>query len=458
MRVRKHKKATFLLTTIFFLTILFSAPAVYANSLDEARKSVVRIIVFDDWGNVVSLGSGFAIGDKEPVKYFATNYHVVEPNLFNVFIFRSADHLIPVTVSEVLPITDIALLEASTPLHGIPPLTLADESMVQAGTDIYTMGFPGGEITDWEHSYPKDVTITKGIVSKKAKSWFMNGADVYQVDAPVNPGNSGGPLINAQAQVIGINTFKMLGVDNINGSVFIDYLRDVLDTYGIAYKKAGSVPTSTTQEAKPQTEKDTTVTAPVKTPESKSTPASSSNIILIIGLAAFVVIAFIVLLVVMLNKNKSAPPIQQYTPGGGNNNMQGNPAVFGANNLPSPPPPLAAPATTPIQRALKPVLKGISGHFSGNTMDLSSSQVVIGRDPRLCQLVYPQSVTDISRKHTTVRYDEKTQSFVIEDSSSNGTFLSSNERLTTGKPYYLKSGDRFYLSDPKNVFEVKMES
>lgn len=108
------------------------------------------------------------------------------------------------------------------------------------------------------------------------------------------------------------------------------------------------------------------------------------------------------------------------------------------------------------QAKSKASLKGVSGHFAGQEVDFSTGSVTIGRDPRLCQVVFPQSETDISRKHCTLRYDEASNTFTLEDFSSNGTFLSSNQKLEQGKPVTLKPGDRFYVSDPKHVFEVKV--
>ncbi len=119
----------------------------------------------------------------------------------------------------------------------------------------------------------------------------------------------------------------------------------------------------------------------------------------------------------------------------------------------------AKPSTAPVTRAKsvgpKTSVKGISGHFAGKTIELIDGNLVIGRDPRMAQLVYPQSYEDVSRKHLSIRFDERSNKFILEDSSSNGTYLSSNQKLEPGKPYYLNPGERFYITDPKEVFELQ---
>ncbi len=104
-----------------------------------------------------------------------------------------------------------------------------------------------------------------------------------------------------------------------------------------------------------------------------------------------------------------------------------------------------------------PKLVGISGQYAGQTIDLSHGQVAIGRDPQYSQLAYPYSYSNISRKHCIVQYDDTTQKFIIEDTSSNGTFVYPQERLTHGQPVYLEKGARFYLSDPSEQYELRLE-
>lgn len=194
-----------------------------------------------------------------------------------------------------------------------------------------------------------------------------------------------------------------------------------------------------------------------------------SPLIIGAGVAAALLVVILVVVFLSMGKKKQAATA---------------PAGVGAGSTPPPAPPKpslppvqqssvtsAAPVTrakqeapaaaSPVTKAKpsgpKPVLKGVSGNFAGQTIELVEGQLVIGRDPRMAQLVYPQSNEEISRKHCTVRFDERSQKFAVEDSSSNGTFLSSNEKLEPGKSYFLNPGERFYLAEPKEVFEVKME-
>lgn len=436
---------------------LGAATASAQTSIDEARKSVVRVTAWDANGYFMGWGSGFVIGVSEPFEYVATNWHVVDPAGYGlgrveVYIWISSDDLVPARVYHQLPATDMALLKIDPEhlLYGYAPLELANRDMVSTGEDVYAIGFPAGDISDFASSYYTDTTTTKGIVSK-VTSW--GGTGVYQTDAALNPGNSGGPLLNARGQVIGINTFKMLDVDGINGSVQIDYLVEVLSRRGIPFKAAGAA-----APPAPAPGGDEAPDGPVTPPPTPQAPEKklSLNLILLIGGGVLALIILVVVIIAVSSKGRkpapaAAAPPPQFTPAA--------PPPDAAPPVAAAPVAAPAPAATQARRRKpRPAIKGIAGRFAGQTIELTEGMVIIGRDPRLAQLVYPLSSEEISRKHCTVRFDEKTQKFMLEDSSSNGTFLSSNQRLDPDKPYYLNPGDRFYLADPKEVFEVRMES
>ena len=112
---------------------------------------------------------------------------------------------------------------------------------------------------------------------------------------------------------------------------------------------------------------------------------------------------------------------------------------------------------SPSVKIPTPMLVGLKGYFQGSRITIGSEGIILGREPQLAHLVYPQNYEDISRKHCVISYDEHLRQFYLEDMSTNGTFLYSGKRLTTGKGYYLSPGEKFYLVNLEEIFEVKLE-
>jgi S1-C subfamily serine protease len=142
------------------------------------------------------LGSGFVI-DK--AGHVVTNYHVVK-GATRVEVSFSNDERLPARVIGRDPSTDTAVLEVNTPARALTPLLLGDSDRVRVGDAVTAIGNPLGE----------DRSITSGIVSALQRSIVApNGAaidHVIQTDAALNHGNSGGPLLNARGEVVGVNS------------------------------------------------------------------------------------------------------------------------------------------------------------------------------------------------------------------------------------------------------------
>jgi hypothetical protein len=140
-----------------------------------------------------------------------------------------------------------------------------------------------------------------------------------------------------------------------------------------------------------------------------------------------------------------SPPAQAYTP---------PPPVY------QPPAPVyQPPAPPPPLLAGRPALLGIAGQYAGSSIGLDSGPSTMGRDPSSVNLVFPAEVNSISKRHCRVSWDVARRVFVLEDlGSTNGTFLASGERVNPGQPRDLRPGDRFYIGDLRNQFEVRMES
>ena len=163
-------------------------------------------------GTTQALGSGFVI-DK--AGHIVTNYHVVR-GADRVTVSFSNRDTVRATVVGTDPSTDLAVLRVEVSASALTPLPLGDSGRLQVGDPVVAIGNPFG----------LDRTATSGIVS--ALQRFITAPNsftidhVIQTDAPINHGNSGGPLIDAHGKVIGVNTQIETG-DVSTGNVGIGF-------------------------------------------------------------------------------------------------------------------------------------------------------------------------------------------------------------------------------------------
>jgi S1-C subfamily serine protease len=148
-------------------------------------------------GGGTATGSGFVIDGEG---HILTNNHVVEGADRISVKLGASNTTYKATVVGADPATDLALLKVDAPADQLHPLTLGKSSEMEVGDPVVAIGNPFG----------LDRTVTSGIVSALQRQiQAPNGfsiSNVIQTDAAINPGNSGGPLINAEGEVIGINS------------------------------------------------------------------------------------------------------------------------------------------------------------------------------------------------------------------------------------------------------------
>jgi S1-C subfamily serine protease len=143
-----------------------------------------------------ALGSGFVI-DKEG--HIVTNYHVVQ-GATRVAVSFSNQERLPARVIGRDPSTDLAVLQVRLSSRALTPLPFGNSDLVRVGDSVVAIGNPLGE----------DRSVTAGIVSAlERRIYAPNNAPIdhaIQTDAALNHGNSGGPLLNAQGQVVGVTS------------------------------------------------------------------------------------------------------------------------------------------------------------------------------------------------------------------------------------------------------------
>jgi S1-C subfamily serine protease len=166
----------------------------------RVEKSVVQITDSDETSPLDSrLGSGFVYDDNG---HIITNHHVVngggriDVTFLDGTVYRA-------TLMGSDPYTDLAVLYVKdVPPEKLVPLPLADSTIVRVGEQVAAIGNPFG----------LSGSMTAGIISGVGRlipndlAGQFSIPDVIQTDAPVNPGNSGGPLLNMRGEVIGINS------------------------------------------------------------------------------------------------------------------------------------------------------------------------------------------------------------------------------------------------------------
>lgn len=214
-----------------------SAPASFANdrrlSINEIYRSsapgVVQITTtsvqtvepdpflnpfpFPEQQRQQALGSGFVVDTSG---HIVTNFHVVQGAEQIEVSFSNRDSVTAKLVGSD-PSTDVAVLKVDVDARALRPLELGNSDRVRVGDSVVAIGNPLG----------LERSVTSGIVSALHRPLTAPNDftidDVIQTDAAINSGNSGGPLLAANGQVIGINTAIATGNTGARGNIGIGF-------------------------------------------------------------------------------------------------------------------------------------------------------------------------------------------------------------------------------------------
>lgn len=184
-----------------------STPADYettSDMLEDFMDSVV--IIKSTLATGQSVGTGIILSESG---YIVTNHHVIE-DAEDIYVWLYGnDTPIKAMVIGYKEMDDIAVIKINK--TGLRAATFAKSSECRVGERVYAIGTPEGDEFGW--------SVTQGIIScplreikiYREDSTLEKKMNVVQTDASVNPGNSGGPLINARGEVVGIITLKLSG-------------------------------------------------------------------------------------------------------------------------------------------------------------------------------------------------------------------------------------------------------
>ena len=310
------------------------------------------------------VGSGFAVGTKGSApEYFVTNWHVASVYMPEHNYAFDSDHvriwimLDNFTISDVTSLPseatsvkcsivriaesgypDYAILRAARPVTECKPLPIRSSESVKQGETVVALGCPAVLDEQSLSIGSKDITSTTGTVARHMTMTNAGNTNAIVHNANISGGNSGGPLIDENGSVIGLNTYSI--VDSYSCAIYSDYVMQVLDQMGIPYMSAGS-----------------------------------SISVVTIAAAAVAVAAVAVAIYFLLRNRKSAEK----------SSKEVNPGVGPVSTVP-------ADGYKPSFRVQLP---------DGRIIPVPAGKVAVGRDPS-CQIRLPESAAAVSRRHCTL--------------------------------------------------------
>ena len=204
------------------------------KTIDTVVKSVVGIskleqngtsIFLGDSENKLGLGSGIILTDNG---YILTNQHVVGNKYSNCYVILENGKSYNGSVAWADSNIDLAIVKIMA--NDLDYIELGDSDKITLAEEVYAIGNPIG--IEFQR------TVTKGIISGIDRTIKLteNGSESYmedliQTDATINQGNSGGPLVNQNGELIGINTVKITEAEGIGFAVPVNIIKPILESF-----------------------------------------------------------------------------------------------------------------------------------------------------------------------------------------------------------------------------------
>jgi len=191
---------------------------IYPNDKKDGKNATLK---------KVGSGSGFFITPN----LIITNHHVID-KAKNIEIVYNNDQKIAATVLAKDPANDLAILKVDDFKGSVSPLFLGNTQNAKDGDPVYAVGFPMPSMLG------DKAKLSEGIIN--SITGFKDDVRMYQISIPIQPGNSGSPLLNEKGQVIGVVTASMNGAatmlftgtipQNVNFAIKINYIQNLIST------------------------------------------------------------------------------------------------------------------------------------------------------------------------------------------------------------------------------------
>ena len=384
---------------------------------DRLREQTGLVICFNS--SEAGRGSGILIDSG---RHLLTNWHVVsclvdsEPG--RAVAILSNGRKTELSIVRVSTEKDIAILKLSDPVMIKSPSFIRSAN-VEERDKVIVVGFPGA--ADLDGPLENRASFSEGIVSRKI---IIEGVNLIQTTAPVNPGNSGGPMFDAKGEIAGMVSLKSLTealvVDpNSPGSVRTE--RVPLGE-GVGYAVSADEIITELRLAGLNLEVASSTAPQTGHEDSQHKGVNNSN--KSIPSNWFLLLTLVVTGLWLVFRPKPSIP--------------------------------GVLSTSKAQSPARDLLLSYQNRSAKDAIPMKSGVVLsIGRDVTSCQIIMPEFDGTISRSHAKISMNNDGESLDVEDcGSSNGTFLGDGTRLVPRRRYQVRRDHSFYLSSKRFSFYV----
>lgn len=208
--------------------------------IQNAKPSTVRVLTKLDGVNS-GAGTGWVYDSENGL--IVTNAHVVgDQGSVGMLTYRVmvGDSIRPATLYSVAPCSDLAILQVED-IEDVPEFPLGAQADLAQGDVVNILGFPGNEFTNFSSTPFQSTTGTISVVMESLENRSQVRAqdpnigpyeNLIQTDAAINHGNSGGPMVDATGNLVGINTLTTLETQGQGFAIGVDLFKEDAETLG----------------------------------------------------------------------------------------------------------------------------------------------------------------------------------------------------------------------------------